>query len=78
MTFWQFLTNVFDWLEARATRILGVIGGTLSVLLASDVIPMGDAKYCMAAIAVLTYWRGQSNSTTVAAAKSIVNQGVVK
>ena len=72
MSFWQFLTNVWEWFEARTTRILGVTGGTLSVLLASDVIPAADAKYCMAAIAVLTYWRGQSNSNTVQAAKAIV------
>lgn len=72
MSFWQFVTNVLDWLADRATRILGLAGGTLSVLLASDVIPLKYAKYCMAAVAVLTYWRGQSVSKTVIAAKTIV------
>ena len=72
MTFWDFLTRVWDWCEARITRILAIVGGTLSVLAASDVIPAADLKYCMAAIAVLTFWRGQSTANVYANAKSIV------
>ncbi len=74
VTFWGFLVLWFEWMSDRATRILGVIGGTLSVLMASDVIPTSYAKYCMASIAVLTYWRGQTTANTVATAKAIVNQ----
>jgi hypothetical protein len=72
MTFWQFLTNVFGWFEARTTRILGLASGTLATLAATGVVPESQLKYYMAAIAVLTYWRGQSVSSTVAQAKAIV------
>ena len=74
MTFWQFLTSMFNWFEARTTRILGLAGGTLAILATSNVVPENQVKYYMAAIAVLTYWRGQSTSNTVAEAKSIVQQ----
>jgi hypothetical protein len=72
MTFWQFLTNVFGWFEARTTRILGLASGTLATLAATGVVPESQLKYYMAAIAVLTYWRGQSVSSTIAQAKAIV------
>jgi hypothetical protein len=72
MTFWQFLTNVYSWTEDRFTRILGVAGGTITILLSSNVIPASQIKWYTAAIAVLTFWRGQSTANTVAAAKSIV------
>jgi hypothetical protein len=72
LNFWGFLVLCSEWVSDRATRILGITGGTLSVLLASNVIPIAYAKYCMAAIAVLTYWRGQSNASTVSVAKNIV------
>jgi hypothetical protein len=74
MTFWQFLVIVYNWLDDRWTRILGVFGGTLSVLLASGVIPAAWSKWFMAGIAVLTYWRGQSTANTVNTAKAIVQQ----
>lgn len=74
MTFWQFLTNAFTWLEARTTRILGVASGTLATLAGCGVIPDADMKYCMGAIAVLTYWRGSAITKTVSEARSIVAQ----
>ena len=69
---WQFLVMVYNWLDERWTRILGLLGGTLSVLLASDIIPSAWSKYFMAGIAVLTYWRGQTTANTVNTAKAIV------
>lgn len=72
MTFWQFATNVFTWFEARTTRILGLASGTLAILAGSNVVPDNQLKYYMAAIAVLTFWRGQSVSNTVTQAKTII------
>ena len=72
MTFWQFIVLVFEWISDRVTRILGVVGGTITVLLSAGVIPTNQVKWYMAAIAVLTYWRGQATANTVATAKSIV------
>lgn len=72
MTFWQFVVLVYNWFEDRSTRILGLAGGTLTILLSSGVIPTAQIKWYTAAIAVLTFWRGQSTANIVAAAKSIV------
>jgi hypothetical protein len=74
MTAWDFLTNLFAWFEARTTRIIGLASGTLATLAATGVVPEKQLKYWMAAIAVLTYWRGQSISNTVNEARIIVAQ----
>jgi len=74
MTFWQFATNVFTWFEGRTTRIIAIATGTLVTLTGTDIIPNADLKYYMAAIAVLTYWRGSSTSKTYASAQAIVKQ----
>jgi hypothetical protein len=78
MNFWTFLTNVFAWCAARTTRILGLVSGTLATLAATGVVPESQLKYYMAAIAVLTYWRGQAVSNTFAEAKSIVQSSSPK
>jgi len=72
MTFWQFLTNVFVWFEERATRLLGVASGTIATLAATDVVPKSQLPYYMAAVAVLTYWRGQTTATAYTQAKAII------
>jgi hypothetical protein len=72
MSFWQVVVLVFNWISDRFTRILGVVGGTITVLLSAGVIPTNQVKWYMAAIAVLPYWRGQSTANTVATAKAIV------
>ena len=72
MSFWQFLTNVWVWLEEPATRAIGTVLGTITVLVGTGIVPDKDLKYATAVIAVLTYWRGQSITNTVAAAKAIV------
>jgi hypothetical protein len=74
MTFWQFLTNLFIWFEARTTRLLAVLSGILVTLTSASVIPDKQLKYWMAAIAVLTYLRGQFISNTVSQARDIVKQ----
>jgi hypothetical protein len=70
--------NVF-WLyvQNNGTKILGLIVGTLTVLVGTDIIPPEHVKYYMAAIAIATYWRGQSNSNstvTTQAATTIIAQ----
>jgi hypothetical protein len=77
VTFWQFATNVFTWFEARTTRILGLASGTLAILAGNDVVPESQLKYYMVAIAILTYWRGQSVSNTVTEAKTIIAQSKI-
>jgi hypothetical protein len=56
----------------RASLLLST--GTLVTLTGTDIIPNADLKYYMAAIAVLTYWRGSSTSKTYASAQAIVKQ----
>ncbi|HZO21033.1 MAG TPA: hypothetical protein VFB37_00930 [Steroidobacteraceae bacterium] len=66
MTFWQFLTNLCHALTSHGTRVLGVAVGTITALTTSNVIPANHLKYYLAAIAVLTYWRGQGNADKIA------------
>jgi len=73
MTFADLIYKGFVWIEARFTRILGLIGGTISILAASDVIPSAQLKYWIAAMAVLTFWRGQSTSKTYDQAKAVLS-----
>jgi hypothetical protein len=74
MTFWDFVVLVFNWLETRTTRLLGLVLGTLSVLAGTGIVPDAQLKYYSAAIAVFTFWRGYAISNTVADAKAIVKQ----
>jgi hypothetical protein len=71
-TFWDFVLISFSWLEARTTRILGMVSGTLAILATSNVVPTKHLPYYMAAIAVLTFWRGQSTAKVVADAQAVV------
>jgi hypothetical protein len=77
MSFWQFATNVFNWFEGRTTRIIGLATGTLVTLTGTGIIPEAQLKYWMAAIAVLTYWRGSSTAKTYSSAQAIVKQAAV-
>ena len=76
-TFWDFVLISFSWIGARSTRILGLASGTLAILAASDVVPKNHLPYYMAAIAVLTFWRGQSTAKVVADANAIVAKATV-
>jgi hypothetical protein len=51
-------------IASHGTRIIALALGTLTTLVATGIIPDQYAEYCMAAIAVLTYWRGQSTSNS--------------
>lgn len=53
-------------LASHGTRILGVAQGTVAVLCGmAGLIPDSHLKYWLAASAVLTYWRGQTNANTL-------------
>lgn len=50
------------WLS-HGTKILGFLTGTISALAGvAGIIPEKHLKYYMAAIAVMTFWRGFTNS----------------
>lgn len=72
MTFWQFIVLAFNYLADRTTRILSLTLGTASVLVGTGIIPEAHMKYYGAAIALLTFWRAQSITNVVTAAKTIV------
>lgn len=66
MTFWDFLTKVGTLLWKNGTKVLGVAQGTVSLLAGMvGVIPESHLKWWLAASAVLTFWRGFSNSATI-------------
>ena len=73
MTFADLLYKGFVWIEGKFTRGLAIAGGTIAILASSDVIPAAQMKYWMAAIAVLTFWRGQSTSKTYDQAKAVLS-----
>jgi hypothetical protein len=74
--FWQFLLICFQWIEGKFTRALGVAGGILGILAASNVIPVKWTPYCMLGVSILTYVRGQIISDRVDTANAIIaNQG---
>jgi hypothetical protein len=77
MTFWQFLTNIWNAVLTHGTRALGALLGTLSVLVGTGIIPENQLKYYAAGIAVLTYWRGQANADTIAAKVAQINSPFV-
>jgi hypothetical protein len=70
MTFWDFATHAIEWLSNYVTRIIAISTGTLVTLTGTGIIPDRHLKYYMAAIAVLTYWRGQSTGKTYVQAKA--------
>jgi hypothetical protein len=49
--------------ESHGTKVLGAIQGTIAAVAGvTGVIPESHLKYYMAAIALLTFWRGFINS----------------
>lgn len=72
MTFWDAIADVWNWCEARFTRGLGVAGGTITTLLATGIIPPTQVVYYLAALNILTYWRGEATGTTYQVAKAVV------
>lgn len=72
---WQFLLICFEWIGDRATRILGIAQGTLAIVAAQDgLLTQKQVAAVLLITAILTFWRGQSVSSTVASAKAIVAQ----
>ena len=72
-SFWQFIWMILCWLEAHATRAIGMIGGILGILGASNVIPSKYIPYCMLGVAICTYLRGQVISNRVDQANTIIS-----
>jgi hypothetical protein len=72
MTFWDFLTNLFNWFSDRTSRILATAQGTIAIIAVSNVIPAKDAPYWTLSIAILQFWRAQAVTKVVTAAKTIV------
>jgi hypothetical protein len=56
------MQSVLALIGSHGTRLIAGLQGTLVALLGAGVIPDSYAKYMMAAVAVLTYWRGQVTS----------------
>lgn len=72
MTFADLLYKGFVWLELRFTRALALLAGTLAVLTGTGIIPDAQLKYYTAAIAILTFWRGQATNKTYVQAKAVL------
>lgn len=53
---------LITFLGSYGTRLIAVTLGVLTTLVGTGIIPDSQAKYWMAAIAVLTYVRGQFTS----------------
>jgi hypothetical protein len=54
---------MIDFLKNHGTKLLGAIQGTVAAVAGvTGVIPESHLKYYMAAIALLTFWRGFINS----------------
>lgn len=72
MTFWQFLTNVYNWAGDRASRILAILLGTVTTLTGTGLIPLKQLPYYAGAISLLNFWRGQVTAATVAQATAVI------
>jgi hypothetical protein len=56
--------NPLTWWRSHGTRILGIAQGTIATLCGiAGIIPDTHLKYWLAASALLTFYRGQVNST---------------
>lgn len=55
--------NPILWWTNHGTKILGLVGGSISAIAAIDgIIPANHLKYYMATISLTTFWRGFINS----------------
>ena len=68
----HFSYAIWCWIEAHFTRAIGVLGGILGILGASNVIPAKYIPYCMLGVALCTYLRGQTVSNRVDQANAII------
>jgi hypothetical protein len=54
---------MLDFLRNHGTKLLGFLQGTIAAVAGvTGIIPDAHLKYYMAAIALLTFWRGYVNS----------------
>jgi hypothetical protein len=52
-----------EFLRAHGTKVLGFLQGTIAAVAGvTGIIPESHLKYYMAAIALLTFWRGFINT----------------
>lgn len=59
------MTALLSFWNNHGTKILGFTSGTISAVAGvTGIIPESHLKYYMAAIAVLTFWRGFVNSAS--------------
>jgi hypothetical protein len=72
MTFWDLIYKVFAWGSDHTSQLLSSVLIILSTLVGGNVIPEGQLKYYVVAIAILQGLRAQWISSTVTAAKTIV------
>ena len=58
------MKNIYQFWVGHGTKLIGFVQGTIATLAGiTDLIPQHHLKYWMAAIAVLTFWRGYFNSS---------------
>lgn len=54
---------ILNFMKKHGTKVLGFLQGTIAAVAGvTGIIPDAHLKYYMAAIAVLTFWRGFVNS----------------
>jgi hypothetical protein len=57
------MNKIIDFYNSHGTKLLGLAQGTIAAVAAVDgIIPATQLKYWMAALGVMTFWRGYTNT----------------
>jgi hypothetical protein len=57
------VNTIIGWWKNHGTKLIGFASGTISALAGvAGIIPESHLKYYMAAIALMTFWRGFTNT----------------
>lgn len=57
------MNKIIDFWDNHGTKLLGFAQGTIAAIAAVDgLIPASQLKYWMAALGVMTFWRGYTNT----------------
>lgn len=72
MSLMSTMDDLFAVIDKYATRIIGGLLGTVTILCASGIIHDTQLKYWTTAIAMLTYWRGHATAGVYNAAVAAV------
>jgi hypothetical protein len=57
------MTQLLDYWTNHGTKVLGFLSGTIAAVAGvGGLIPESHLKYYMGAVAVMTFWRGFTNS----------------